>query len=137
MEQKILLDSCVVIDILEKPSLSKKIRAGLHGKSIKIMLCDTVLKEVSRVRNLAANYVIKKIRSLLKREVNVTYITKEQNTEAQQVRDHYHICHNGDNKILSVCKANDYVLVTFDRNLLKTSEWIGVASFHPSRIRGI
>jgi len=38
---------------------------------------------------------------------------------------------------LSLCQAKDFVLVTFDRMLLKTCSFVGVAAFHPSMVGGI
>ncbi len=137
MEQTVVLDSCVVIDILEKPGVSEKLRAGFRGKSIRIVLCDVVLREVMRVRGFSAKHVVGRIERLLRRPVEVACLTEEQDAAARQVTEQYQICHNGDNQILSICKANDYVLVTFDRMLLKASEWIGIAVFHPSRMGGI
>lgn len=137
MEQTVMLDSCVVIGILEKPGMSKGLRAGLRGKSIRIVLCDVVLREVRRVRGFSAKHIVKRIAELLKRPVEVTCLTEKQDAAAKQVTAQYQICHNGDNQILSICKANNYVLVTFDRMLLKASEWSGIAVFHPSRIGGV
>ena len=50
--QNIALDSCVVIDILEKPKVASKIKASLRGKSVKIILCDVVLGEVNHEDDL-------------------------------------------------------------------------------------
>jgi len=36
-----------------------------------------------------------------------------------------------------LCQAKDFVLVTFDKMLLKASQFIGVAAFHPSMVGGI
>jgi len=38
---------------------------------------------------------------------------------------------------LSLCQAKDFVLVTFDKMLLKASQFVGVAAFHPSMVGGI
>ena len=42
MNQNIALDSCVVIDIIEKPKIASGLKAGLRGKTVKIILCDIV-----------------------------------------------------------------------------------------------
>jgi len=47
--QNVVLDSCVVIDIIEKPTVASKLKASFRGKSINIILCDVVLDEVRRV----------------------------------------------------------------------------------------
>ena len=63
--QKIALDSCVVIDILEKPKVASGLKARLRGKSITIVLCDVVLQEVQRVRGLSPQVIIEKISRIL------------------------------------------------------------------------
>ena len=135
--QKIALDSCVVIDIIEKPKVAFGLKARLKGKSIKVILCDVVLNEVQRVRGLSPQIVIEKISKILGRQVELSKSNQENKNNADEITNQFQICHNGDNKILSLCQAKDFVLVTFDRMLLKTCEFVGVVSFHPSMVRGI
>ena len=135
--QKIALDSCVVIEIMEKPGVAQKLKARLRGKSIKIILCDVVLGEVRRVRGYLPEKVISKVSTLLGRKVELSVSDEESISNANQITNQFQICHNGDNKILSLCQAKDFVLVTFDRMLLKASQFIGVAAFHPSMVGGI
>ena len=135
--QKIALDSCVVIDIMEKPKVASKLKAGLRGKSIKIILCDVVLSEVRRVRGYLPEKVIAKVSALLGRKVELAQSDENSISNANQITNQFQICHNGDNKILSLCQAKDFVLVTFDRMLLKASQFVGVAAFHPSMVGGI
>ena len=135
--QKVALDSCVVIDLIEKPGVASGLKARLRGKSIKIILCDVVLGEVQRVRGLGPEKVIAKITKILGRKVELCEIDEDNISNASQITNQFQICHNGDNKILSLCQAKDFVLVTFDRMLLKASQFIGVAAFHPSMAGGI
>ncbi len=135
--QSIALDSCVVIDILEKPKVASGLKARLRGKSVKIILCDVVLDEVRRVRGYLPEKVISRISSLLGRKIELSEINESDKTNASQITEQFQICHNGDNKILSLCQAKNFVLVTFDRMLLKASEFVGVAAFHPSMVGGI
>lgn len=137
MNQNIALDSCVVIDIIEKPKVASGLKARLRGKSVKIILCDIVLDEVSRVCGYQPDKVIAKVSSLLGRTVERSNSSEVDTLNAQQITKQFQICHNGDNKILSLCQAKDFVLVTFDRMLLKTSSFVGVAAFHPSMVGGI
>ncbi|MBC8502941.1 MAG: type II toxin-antitoxin system VapC family toxin [Nitrosopumilus sp.] len=133
--QKIALDSCVVIDLIEKPQVASGLKARLKGKSIKVVLCDVVLNEVQRVRGLTPQIVIEKISKILGREIELSEIDEQNNSN--EITNQFQICHNGDNKILSLCQAKDFVLVTFDRMLLKACEFVGVVGFHPSMVRGI
>ena len=135
--QCIALDSCVVIDIMEKPKVASGLKARLRGKSVKIILCDVVLDEVRRVRGYLPEKVIARLSSLLGRKIELSEINESDKTNASQITEQFQICHNGDNKILSLCQAKNFVLVTFDRMLLKASEFVGVAAFHPSMVGGI
>ena len=135
--QNIALDSCVVIDIMEKPHSASGLKARLRGKSAKIILCDVVLDEVRRVRGYSSQEIISKVTALLGRKVEVSESDKDIISNADQITNQFQICHNGDNKILSLCQAKDFVLVTSDRMLLKASQFIGVAAFHTSMVGGI
>jgi hypothetical protein len=135
--QNIALDSCVVIDILEKPKVASKIKASLRGKSVRIILCDVVLGEVNRVRGHLPETVISKISQILGKKTEALQINSEQTSNAQQITNQFQVCHNGDNKILSLCQAKDFILVTFDRMLLKACQFVGIAAFHPTMLRGI
>lgn len=135
--QNIALDSCVIIDILEKPKVASELKVRLRGKSVKIILCDIVLGEVKRVRGYLPEKIIAKLTSLLGRKIEISSIEELEVSNAQQITNQFQICHNGDNKILSLCQAKDFILVTFDRMLLKACQFVGVAAFHPSMVGGI
>ena len=135
--QSIALDTCVVIDIIEKPKVASGLKAHLRGKAVNIVLCDVVLDEVRKVRGLMPHTVVEKIAKLLGKKVRLTAVTAEHEAEAQQLTEQFQICHNGDNKILSMCKARDFILVTFDRMLLKASQFVGIAVFSPYTAGGI
>jgi predicted nucleic acid-binding protein len=135
--QNIALDSCVVIDIMEKPKIASGLKARLRGKSVKIILCDIVLDEVKRVRGYSSEKIITKLSNLLGRKIELSQSDEDSISNANQITNQFQICHNGDNKILSLCQAKDFVLVTFDKMLLRASQFIGVAAFHPSMVGGI
>ncbi len=135
--QNIALDSCVVIDIMEKPGVASGLKARLRGKSVRIILCDVVLGEVKRVRGYLPEKVIAKVSFRLGRKIELSESDDESISNASQISNQFQICHNGDNKILSLCQAKDFVLVTFDRMLLKACQFLGVAAFHPSMVGGI
>ncbi len=135
--QNIALDSCVVIDIMEKPKVASGLKARLRGKSVKIILCDIVLGEVNRVRGYLPEKVISTVSSLLGKKIGLSEIDQKGILNARQITNQFQICHNGDNKILSLCQAKDFVLVTYDKMLLKASQFVGIAAFHPSMVGGI
>ena len=135
--QRIVLDSCVVIDIIEKPRVASRLKSNLRGKPVKIVLCDVVLDEVRRVRGLAPSVIVQKIARLLGKKVQLTAVTSDHLEDAKQLTEQFQICHNGDNKILSLCKAKNFILVTFDKMLLKASQFVGIAVFSPFTAGGI
>jgi len=122
---------------MEKPGVAKSLKAKLRGKSVKIILCDVVLGEVKRVRGYVPEKIISKLSLLLGRKIELSQSSEDTISDAKQITNQFQICHNGDNKILSLCQAKDFVLVTFDRMLLKTCSFLGVAAFHPSMVGGI
>ncbi|CAE6485953.1 PIN domain-containing protein [Candidatus Nitrosotenuis uzonensis] len=129
--QKIALDSCVVIEIIEKQGFAYKLKNSLKGKPVRLVLCDVVLNEVQRVRGFTAAEVISKISGLVGKKVEISSIDDEQKIIAESITAQYQFCHRGDNLILALCKAMDFVLLTFDRMLLKACEFAGVRAFHP------
>lgn len=135
--QNIALDSCVVIDLIEKPGLASGFKSRLRGKSIKIILCDVVLNEVERVRGFSSQKIIEKISKLLNRKIEIVTVDEQQKNNAENISTQYQICHSGDNKILSLCQDRNFVLVTFDRMLLRACQFVGVAGFHPAMAGGI
>jgi predicted nucleic acid-binding protein len=129
--QKVALDSCVVIDIIEKQGFAYKLKNSLRGKSVRLVLCDVVLDEVQRVRGFTAAEVISKISRLVGKKVETSSIDGDQKILADSITAQYQFCHRGDNLILALCWAKDFVLLTFDRLLLKACEFVGVRAFHP------
>ena len=135
--QKVALDSCVVIELMDRPYQAQKLRDKFHGKPICIVLCDVVLREVQKIRGFDPRKVISQITKLLGRKVEIVSIHAEQKILAESVTDKYQICHKGDNLILALCQTKDYVLITFDKMLLRSCEFAGIAAFHPSMAGGI
>jgi predicted nucleic acid-binding protein len=135
--QNVVLDSCVVIDIIEKPKVASKLKASFRGKSISIILCDVVLDEVRRVRGILPQVTVQKIGTLLGRKVKLTSTTTQDETNALQLTEQFAICHTGDNKILSLCQSRNFILVTFDKMLIKASQFVGIAVFSPFTAGGI
>jgi uncharacterized protein YacL len=135
--QNVVLDSCVVIDIIEKPKVASQLKAKFRGKSLTIILCDVVLNEVRCVRGLLVQEIVSKISRLLGRKVLLTSASIQDETNAQSLTEQFAICHNGDNKILSLCQSRNFILVTFDKMLLKASQFVGIQVFSPFTAGGI
>ena len=103
--QNVVLDSCVVIDIIEKPPVASKLKASFRGKSISIILCDVVLDEVRRVRGILPQVTVQKIGTVLGRKVKLTATTLQDETDGAQLTEQFTICHNKDSKILNLCQS--------------------------------
>jgi predicted nucleic acid-binding protein len=69
--------------------------------------------------------------------VRLTAVTAEHKEQASQLTEPFAICHNGDNKILSMCQSRNFILVTFDKMLLKASQFVGIVVFSPFTAGGI
>ena len=137
MTQTIVLDSCVVIDIMEKPQFARKLRQSLRGKSLNFVLCDVVLSEVKRKRGFLENVVRKRICAIFNRQIITETVSSQQRDTAKKIMYSFQGCHNGDNFILSLCQAKNYILVTLDKMLLQACRVTGVAGFHAMRAGGI
>jgi predicted nucleic acid-binding protein len=135
--QTLALDSCVVISMMEDPGLGQRLKQSLKGKSIRIVLCDIVLSEVRRNRGYTKTSIVAKLSKLLGREIEVVETNKEEKNDAEKISLNYLECHRGDNIILAFCKLRDFILVTFDRALLRTCNFVGVMAFHPLEAGGI
>lgn len=135
--QKVALDSCVVIDVIEKPGTARKFKCSLRGKSVSLVILDTVLGEVKRVRGFTPRKIIGTVSARLGRQVEVVESDCSDLQHAREITSQFQICHNGDNKILASCKAREMVLVTFDKMLRRTGEFLGVPVFHPYTVGGI
>ena len=48
--QKAIFDTNLVIEVLEDRGTAQRMRQALRGKEVRIILCDTVLRETRRVR---------------------------------------------------------------------------------------
>lgn len=134
---EIVVDTCVVIKVMESPSFAKWVRDQLKGKSIRVILLDVVCREAKKVRGFEVGKLVERLRKLLGREVGVVSVGKQHIEQAKSLSSRYHMCHNGDNRILAFCRDRSVPLVTSDANLRKVSEWAGVASFRPSEMDGI
>ena len=136
-QKNIVLDSCVVIGMIEKKGVAAGLRNSLRGKSVRIILCDIVLQEVGRVRGLDAKTVISRVSRAINRDVVLDTVDDSQRAFAENTTHRYEFCHRGDNLILALCQAKEFVLLTFDKMLLQACNITGVMAFHPAHARGI
>jgi predicted nucleic acid-binding protein len=129
--QKIALDSCVVIEIIQRRSFADRLRNYFFGKPVRLVLCDVVLREVQRIRGFGPYETISKISKLVGKKVETYTIDDQLKLQGKAISAQYMFCHRGDNLILAMCKAMDFVLLSFDRMFLKACELVGVRAISP------
>lgn len=133
-EQMVVLDSCVVIDVLRKPSIAKKILSLFHGKRSRIVLQDVVLTEVNRILRISKEEIIRKISLIFHKEPYLFSTSEQMRQTSVEIQQKYGICHFPDSLIIAACKLLSWTLFSFDRNLLQSAEFEGILAFNPSRV---
>lgn len=133
MRMAVALDSCVVIRLMEQPGLGRRLKAKIRGTYTHIVIPDTVLGEVRRVRGHSAQLIRSKMASILGRRVLVAATNDQHRARARDLSSRYAMCHSGDDLIVALCGAHDLTLVTLDRMMLQTCEFAGIPAFHPFR----
>ena len=134
-EQMIVLDSCVVIEILAKPFVARKVLALFHGKHARIVLQDVVLTEVQKILRISKEEIIHKISLIFHKEPYLFATTEQMRQISIQLQQKYGICHFPDSLMLAACKVLAWALFSFDRNMLQSAEFEGILAFNPSRER--
>lgn len=124
-----------VIDIIEKPKVTTKLKASRRENLVKIILCDIVFFETYHICRYAAKYVISKISHIFKQDIKLSKIKAE--NIAIVITKQFQICHSRDNKFPSQCQAKNYMWVTLNNICLKTSKLVRVAAFYLFMKRGI
>lgn len=134
-EHKVVLDACVVIDVLAKPIIARKILALFHGKRFRIVLQDVVLTEVQRILRTSKEEIIRRISLILRKEPYIFVTTEQMRQISTEIQQKYGICHFPDSLIVAACKLRSWTLFSFDRNMIQSAEFEGILAFNPSRVR--
>lgn len=131
---RMVFDTNLVIEVLEKPSVADQMRQRLRGKEMKIVVCGTVLRELGRVRRWSGMTVVARLRRIFGERRVVTDTSAEGlGSEAGRLRDRFAMAHRGDDRILAYCMKYSCYLLTFDREMLTVAHMLGVLAFHPRR----
>jgi len=130
------LDSCAVIATIKSPAIARKVFRFFRGNNSKIVLQDVVLKEASRILQITKEDVIKKIGTILRKEVQVCITTDSMRTEATRYENQYGICHRPDSKILVAAKTFSWTLLTMDKKMIQTAEFEGILALNPTWMGG-
>lgn len=132
--QKTVFDTNLVIGVLEDQETAQRVRRALKGKAVRIIICETVLREVRRVRAWSTGAVLAGLRRVFGEKRVETAVSPERlRDEAQRVRDGFEMAHAGDDMILALCRMRGFALITFDRSMLRVAQMLGILAFHPRR----
>lgn len=126
------------MDVIEKRSVAKKILDGIRGKQIMLVVNETVLRELHRVRKWSVDVVVSKLDAIFGKKFGVIYDTpKGLWAHATKIKDRYALAHDGDVHILAHCRIDGYALLTRDGNMRRIASMEGVLAFHPKHVHRI
>ena len=130
-----VLDTNVVIDILENRSHSRKLVRAIRGKQVRLVVCETVLRELRRVRKWSEDVVLAGLEEAFGRgRIVVSDPPKDLLTHARELERRYEMAHNGDVHILAQCRMDGCALITRDGNMRQVASMMGVLVFHPKHV---
>ena len=130
-----VLDTNVVIDILENRSHNRKLVRAIRGKQVRLVVCETVLRELRRVRKWSEDVVLAGLEEVFGRErIVVSDPPKDLLTHARELERRYEMAHNGDVHILAQCRMDGCALITRDGNMRQVASMMGVLVFHPKHV---
>ena len=131
---KTVLDTNVIIDVLEKPGVAETIRCGLRGKSIKLVVCEMVLHELKRVRAWSRQRVVDGLESAFgKKRILVSTSPADIKDKARLIRYKFELAHAGDDCILAQCQMYGWMLLTRDRKMRMIATVLGILAFSPQK----
>jgi predicted nucleic acid-binding protein len=137
-QERVVLDACVIIELLRRTRLSSRILGFFKGRSARVELQDVVIAEVSRITALSKSQIIHKISNLLHQTMYVFVTTDAIKLEALNLtRIYCYLCHFPDSLILASCKLRSWTLLTLDRNMAGCAELDGIRVFNPHSKRGL
>ena len=127
---KLVLDTCVIINILENRSVADLIKCHIDTENCRVYLNSVSLDEASR-KGYGKKQLVSKISEYLDTLVIVKEVTNENYIEAQKLEDNCSLIHHGDSAIAAFSVENKSTLVTYDKELLKGCNVVGIPVFNP------
>jgi len=136
LEMRIALDTCVIVGIIKSPTIARGVLKLFKGNHSRIVIQDVVLDESTRVLRIQKESILEKIQTILQKEIYIFSTTDQMKKDGQILEKKYGICHSPDSLILAAAKTCDWILLSLDRNLLRTADYEGIQAFNPNRGRG-
>jgi len=130
---EVLLDSCVWVYIM-KGLVPSKVLGILRNPLITVIVEENIVTEVARVLQTSTSSVKER---MMETQFQIRYHTATQvdkNVSWDLVELH-NVSHFPDSLYLATCKANNWVLVTCDRDLLNCCQLESVRGCLPSNLK--
>ena len=130
-----ILDTNVVIDILERRHPTRNILNRIREKQISPVLCSTVFFELKKVRGLEKAEVMRRLNKKVGKKCIVIPAEPERlDMYAKRLVRRHANTHAGDSHILMLCRISNYMLITRDREMRLCAGKIGVKALHPKTV---
>ena len=127
--RNIVLDTCVLVQLSKDHKEVVRFKKMLKGKNVTFIIPDVVVQELYYVAQITKSE-IPKLLSYFGKKIFFDSV-KPHKTSALQISSQFHDSHFSDSQILALCQAKDYILITFDKALLRVSNMINAVAFHP------
>ena len=132
---KLVLDSCAIINIMKNRAVADLIKCHIDIENSRVYLNSVALDEVAK-KGYDKKQVISKISEYLDTLVIVKEVTEENHNEAQRLEDDCSLIHHGDSAIAAFSKTHHSTLITYDKELLKGCQIVGIPTFNPNMTLG-
>lgn len=134
-ENKFVLDTCAIINIMENKSVADLIKCHVDMENSRVYINSVSLDEASR-KGYSKKQVTSKISEYLDTLVIVKEVSEENHIKAQKLEDECSLIHHGDSAIAAFSVDNKSTLVTYDKGLLKGCHIVGIPTFNPNMVFG-
>jgi len=136
MISKSLPDSNSWIDYFKGNARSSKFFELAIRHHFTIIIPQIVLFEVSKKIQCGQEKILSWIIKNAPTEVRFVKDSKLISNQAEKLKNQFSFCHSPDDKILAMAQANDAVLVTNDKALLNSANFVGVMACTPKNFGG-
>jgi len=133
---QILLDSNPWIDYFNGSQKASKLLENVIRHNFTIIIPEIVLFEVSKKIHHGQEKILSWIIKKTPTEVRFLKDSKLIYNKAKEFESQFSFCHTPDDRILATAQVNDAVLVTRDRGLLNTANFVGVMACTPEKLGG-
>lgn len=128
--KKFVLDTCVIISILEsRGAMADLIKRLIDIESV--YLNSVSLDEASR-KGYDREQVVAKIKEYFDAQVIVKDVSEENRIDAQKLENKCSLIHRGDSAIAAFSMEHHSTLITFDKELIKGCDMVGLPTFNPN-----